>query len=326
MPDSLPALSQDDREFRFDVSAEDRPAQSHPRAPPNPPLHDPQPACLRQAPRQATSAVAYAGAEPEEDDPLLAFAPYLHPAPRANSITPERQRRFIATLAATGIVNQAARSIGKSMEALYKLRARPGAEGFAAAWDAALERGMQRLEDCALERSIRGTPTPIVSGGQILGTWDKPDNSLLRFMLQHRRSARYGVQAIQPGHPVYESIREEVMKDVEERFSLTPRTLAEECATIASINARIDAMRARERPWALLREFAEATVALEDMGLDPREVPAVPCSTLHYDDEFAAFEGMHSLAVRRSVYQEVADRSPPPWMYESSPNAEGRGA
>jgi len=37
---------------------------------------------------------------------------------------------------------------GKSMEALYRLRAKPGAEGFAAAWDAALEHGVQRLEDC----------------------------------------------------------------------------------------------------------------------------------------------------------------------------------
>ncbi|MEL7707646.1 hypothetical protein AAG593_03875 [Citromicrobium bathyomarinum] len=112
--------------------------------------------------------MAYTGAKLDADDPLLSFAPYLHPHPRSNSITPERQRRFIATLAATGIVTQAARELsfclplrcmtrrGKSMEALYKLRARPGAEGFAAAWDAALERGVQRLEDCA--RFLCGLP------------------------------------------------------------------------------------------------------------------------------------------------------------------------
>ncbi len=167
--------------------------------------------CLRQTPRQATSAVAYVVPEPEADDPLLAFAPYLHDRPRGNSITPERQRRFIATLAATGIVTQAARSIGKSMEALYKLRARPGAEGFAAAWDAALERGVQRLEDCAMERALKGTPTPIVSHGAILGWWNKPDNNLLRFMLQHRMSHRYGLQTLRPGHPVYDSIAAEAV-------------------------------------------------------------------------------------------------------------------
>ncbi len=169
--------------------------------------------CTRVMPRQATSAVAYVGEEPEDDDPLLAFAPYLHAVPRSNSITPERQRRFIATLAATGIVNQAARSIGKSMEALYKLRHRPGAEGFAAAWDAALERGVQRLEDCALQRAMQGTPTPIVSGGKLLGTWDKPDNTLLRFLLQYRLPARYGLQQIEPGSPIYNSIRLQVLAE-----------------------------------------------------------------------------------------------------------------
>ena len=151
-----------------------------------------QTVCHRQTARQATSAVAHVAPLPDEDDPLLGFAPYLHPHPRSNSITPERQRRFVATLAATGIVTQAARSIGKSMEALYKLRAKPGAEGFAAAWDAALERGVQRLEDCALERALKGTPTPIVSGGRLLGTWDKPDNGLLRFLLAQRMPQRYG--------------------------------------------------------------------------------------------------------------------------------------
>ncbi len=192
----------------------------------------------RKIPRQATSAAAYTGAEPEADDPLLGFAPYLHARPRSNSITPERQRRFVATLAATGIVTQAARSIGKSMEALYKLRAKPGAEGFAAAWDAALERGMQRLEDCALERAIAGTPTPIVSGGKLLGTWDKPDNNLLRFLLQHRLPQRYAAQVL-PGHPVYEAIRAEVLA------AQRREDAAEEAALFASLEAKLALIRKR---------------------------------------------------------------------------------
>ena len=207
-------------------------------APPPTPSPEVEGACSRKIPRQATSAVAYTGTEPEADDPLLGFAPYLHKQPRSNSITPERQRRFIATLAATGIVTQAARSIGKSMEALYKLRAKPGAEGFAAAWDAALERGMQRLEDCALERALQGTPTPIVSGGKLLGTWDKPDNNLLRFLLQHRLPQRYSAQVL-PGHPVYEAIRADVLA------AQRREDAAEEAALFASLEAKLALIRKR---------------------------------------------------------------------------------
>lgn len=170
----------------------------------------------RKITRQATSAVAFAADEPEDDDPLLAFEPYLHKQPRSNSITPALQRRFVATLAATGIVKVAARRIGKSLEALYKLRHRPGAEGFASAWDAALERGVQRLEDMAIERAMVGTRTPIVSRGEVLGWWDKPDNALLRFLLMHRMPAQYSpeARAIRPGHPVWEELSAQAQVEV----------------------------------------------------------------------------------------------------------------
>lgn len=119
----------------FDVSAEDRRPNTPSPAPRDTGSASGQAVCHRRTGRQATSAVAYTG------DPLLCFAPYLHPHPRSNSITPERQRRFIATLAATGVVTQAARESsfclplrylrrrGKSMEARYKLRAKPGGGG-----------------------------------------------------------------------------------------------------------------------------------------------------------------------------------------------------
>ena len=80
-------------------------------------------------PGRRTSRTAFTDLPPEPDDPLLGFAPYLHAAPRRNSITPERQREFIAALAATGIVTQAARQIGASRVALYRLRHQPGSEG-----------------------------------------------------------------------------------------------------------------------------------------------------------------------------------------------------
>lgn len=150
--------------------------------------------------RQGTSRTAFNAEPPDDDDPLLGFAPYLHPHPRRNSITPDRQRKFIATLAATGIVKQAARAIGASLEALYKLRLKPGAEGFAAAWEAAIDAGIARLEDCALERAIEGEERPVVSAGRLVTTYTRYDTALLLFLLRQRRAHRYGAAPALPSH------------------------------------------------------------------------------------------------------------------------------
>jgi len=75
--------------------------------------------------RQATSTVAIEGPLPENDDPLLSFTPIPHVAPRRNSITPERQRAFIAHLAATGIVKQAAKHIRRQSRGASLIFARP---------------------------------------------------------------------------------------------------------------------------------------------------------------------------------------------------------
>lgn len=173
----------------------------------------------RATPRQATSAAAFASEPPDPDDPLLAFAPVPHVAPRRNSITPNRQRAFIAHLAATGIVKQAALHIGASLEALYKLRNRPDAEGFRAAWDSALDRGVARLEDCALERAIQGEERPIASGGKLLGSYTRYDTGLILFLLRQRRPERFAAAPVQPrlkpGHPEYERIKREVLREDE---------------------------------------------------------------------------------------------------------------
>ena len=200
----------------------------------------------RATPRQATSYVTAPASKPlDADDPLLGFAPYAHVAPRRNSITPDRQRKFIAHLAATGIVKQAARHIGASLEALYKIRAKPGAEEFAAAWDAAVDRGVARLEDCALARAIEGEERMIVSSGKLIGTERRHNEALVMFLLRQRRAGRYGAE-VRPGHPLYERIRAEVLEGVrvEEEES--------EESVLASLNAKIDLMREREEHARLM--------------------------------------------------------------------------
>lgn len=168
----------------------------------------------RATARQATSYMTVRdGPRPSPDDPLLQFTPVPHVSPRRNSITPDRQRAFIAHLAATGIVAEAARHIGASMEALYKLRHKAGAEGFSAAWDAAVDRGIERLEDGALARAIRGEERMVVSAGQVLGTEVRHNDALVMFFLKNRRAGRYQPAEVKPGHPLYERIRAEVLAD-----------------------------------------------------------------------------------------------------------------
>lgn len=161
--------------------------------------------------RQATSAVAFVAEPPRADDPLLAFQPFIHKQPRANSITPDLQRQFIAHLAATGIVSSAARRIGRSMEALYKLRAREGAEGFAAAWNKAVDRGVSRLEDTALARAIEGQERAIVRNGEIVGHQRHHNEALTMFFLRHRLPERYGPERETPTEAVYAEAKARAM-------------------------------------------------------------------------------------------------------------------
>jgi hypothetical protein len=55
---------------------------------------------------------------------------------RADGWTPDRQARFIGFLAETGSVAEAARRVGLSRMAAYRLRRCEGAASFAHAWDA----------------------------------------------------------------------------------------------------------------------------------------------------------------------------------------------
>ncbi len=219
-------------------------------------------------PSRRTSACAFrAASPPEADDPLLGFAPYLHPHPRRNSITPAKQRAFISELAASGIVTQAARVIGVSLEALYKLRRLQGAEGFAAAWEAALDCGVARLEDCALALALEGEDVPIVSGGAILGWHRKRNVNLIQFLLRQRRAGRFsaGLRAdgeMGPGHPVYDKLHAEWQADHEAARE------ARRPAWQAEFHRQIYAMRDR------LFEDWNAEQAMREGRPDPRDASA----------------------------------------------------
>ena len=213
------------------------------------------PACTRAIARQGTSYMAFRHEPLDPDDPLLGFKPVPHKQPRRNSITPARQRAFIASLAECGIVTQAARSIGASMEALYKLRQWPGAEEFRAAWDMAIDRGVARLEDTALARAIEGEERMIVSGGQCLGYETRFNEQLVMFFLRNRRGERYAPdwRALKPGHPLYDRIAREAVA----AYRAGPEQ-EQEAATLESLDRFFEGLRERRLAnEALLAEMAE---------------------------------------------------------------------
>ena len=208
--------------------------------------------CKSARPGRRTSRVAFVGEEPGADDPLLAFEPYKHRAPRSNSITPERQVRFVMALAASGIVTQAAREVGVSLEALYRLRNMPGAEDFAGAWDRAIDRGMARLEDCALERAIQGEERVVYRNGKVVGRWRRYVTQLLIFLLRQRRPERF--------HDGRFLDRVEMMR-LREGFgdALAAQEAEQDVEEIyASINAKFSRMMAQQVAEAGLKAEREA--------------------------------------------------------------------
>jgi hypothetical protein len=80
-----------------------------------------------------------------------------------------------------------------------QIRNAPGAEGFAAAWEEAVDRGMARLEDCALERAIEGEERFIIRRGEVVASWRRYDTPLLMFLLRNRRRGRYDAYGVRGG-------------------------------------------------------------------------------------------------------------------------------
>jgi hypothetical protein len=118
---------------------------------------------------------------------------------RLDGWTEEKQRRFIETLADTGLVNVAARAVGMSRETAYRLRRSAHGAAFARAWDAARHHAGGLVEDIAFERAIEGTEQEVInSEGAVVATRLVHDNGLLKWLLSHLKSERYG-SARSPG-------------------------------------------------------------------------------------------------------------------------------
>ena len=122
---------------------------------------------------------------------LPAFTPVPRLKDRSNGWKPEIQRAFIEALAETGSVKAACRRVGRTDNGAYQLRRHPEGEGFRAAWDAALDLGIRRLEDALTERAIHGVEVPVFCFGNLIGHRTVYNDRLGMFMLRNRLPARF---------------------------------------------------------------------------------------------------------------------------------------
>jgi hypothetical protein len=144
-------------------------------------------------------------AQPEPSDnnlpasgqlPLAQILPQLAPVPRAatrsNGWKPDVQHAFIEALAETGSVRTACAIVNRSDHGAYMLRHHPEAEEFRRAWDAALDIGLRRIEDVAMDRALNGVDVPIIYHGEDRGSRKVYNDRLLMFMLRNRAPERFG--------------------------------------------------------------------------------------------------------------------------------------
>jgi hypothetical protein len=115
----------------------------------------------------------------------LAFAPVPLRA-RHDGWSALRQRGFIRRLALCGSVSAAAKAVGMSRNAAYLLRGKPGAASFAAAWDAAVAMGSDRVSDHALERALLGERRPVFYRGRQIGEYVRHHEGLTIAVMRHR--------------------------------------------------------------------------------------------------------------------------------------------
>lgn len=120
------------------------------------------------------------------------FTPVPRQSNRKDGWTPQKQADFIDALAEYGMVRPAAQKVAMNTVSAYRLRAAPGGESFAAAWDEAIRIGQSALIDVAMDRAINGVTVPVFHGGKQIGERNWHDNRLLMFMLKQIFTRRFG--------------------------------------------------------------------------------------------------------------------------------------
>jgi hypothetical protein len=217
-----------------------------------------------------------------------AFAPVPRLKPRSNGWTAEVQRAFIEALAETGSVRAACAKVGRADHGAYLLRRHPQAEEFRRAWDAALDIGMRRIEDVAMDRALHGHEQPVYSYGKLVGSRTVYNDRLLMFMLRNRAPERFGGGLSRGGGASGQNAVDRMelarLKQRWRREWEGEQTAEEERdarQVVAGIDSKLDSMRQNwlqsmsPRVRALYRAYEEAELE-EQGGERPEALPLLP--------------------------------------------------
>ncbi len=125
-------------------------------------------------------------------------SPAPEPAPPLDRESPQRGlgelvlKNFLRFLSLSGSVTYAAFKAGIERRTLYRRKAND--EAFAAEWDEALQLGIDRLQDHAMQRALHGTERTVYRNGKQIGSTQQYDNKLLQFLLRAHRPEIYGAR------------------------------------------------------------------------------------------------------------------------------------
>lgn len=104
-------------------------------------------------------------------------------------LTPKKRAEFLQCLLDAGNVSRAALKIGMSRVRLYELKKED--EDFSAAWDEAIEIGIDALEEEARRRAYEGTDKPVFYQGYQCGAIREYSDTLMIFLLKAHRPEKF---------------------------------------------------------------------------------------------------------------------------------------
>jgi hypothetical protein len=102
---------------------------------------------------------------------------------RHDGWTPEKERIFLVTLAATGVVADSCRACGMSRDSAYTRRNSAAGRAFALAWEAALVLARPVAADDVMSRARHGVIDKIYRNGELVAERHRHDNRLAMAVL-----------------------------------------------------------------------------------------------------------------------------------------------